>query len=569
MSHQEALFLKFLLASAVLIFNEHLIVPDSDNQFDYIVVGGGSAGSVVAARLSEDPKVRVLLIEAGGEPSRFTDCPGLSVQWRQTKLTKKIKTASQPHACRVDGGHCTWTFGRALGGGSTINGMVYVRGNRKDYEGWQLANWTFDDVIPYFKKMESKMDINPCQHQLNQYPKLTRRLLVAAKSLQFNVGNYNCDQDQGVFSQLFTSFKNGVRKSSETSYLRKIRKARHNLVIQTWGHVNSINFDDNKTAISVNYDFNGTNNEAFASKEIILSAGALNSPKILMNSGIGPKSQLEELGIKVIKNSKGVGHNLHDHVCIPISIRTNYSIEKTNLEDDWNEYNKSREGKLRFTRHFGIAFLKRHQSTDDVINQLTFSAYPSEEQLKSAHNHSHLATLQFTVTTCVQSPKSRGTIKLSSKDPYDDLILDPNYLSHESDQKDLEFGVKTVVQLISTKPFQEIAASLGHNSNLKECEKFFHHQHWSDDYVNCLIKFASKTGHHYVGTAKMGHRGDDQAVVDEQLRVIGVHSLRVMDASAIPKIIKGNTNAVATMIGEKGSDFIKRQFKIDKASQTE
>ncbi|MCA8256190.1 choline dehydrogenase [Burkholderia sp. AU31624] len=534
------------------------------NSFDYLVVGGGSAGSVLASRLTEDPDVTLCLFEAGGTGDGWpVTVPAALVLMIPSKLNNwAFETVPQKG---LQGRRGYQPRGKALGGSSAINAMVYTRGHHADYDDWAaLGNegWGWNDVFPYFKRSEHNERLGNEWHgrggplwvsDLRTDNPFQARWLDAARECGLPVtDDFNGAEQEGVGIYQVTQ-KNGERWSAARAYLFPHLKTRGNLTVETGAQVRRIVFDG-KRAVGVEVTRGGNVETVWAKKEVILSAGALQSPQLLMLSGVGPKDELERHGIQVVADLPGVGENLQDHPDFVVSYKTN-SLDALGVSvrgaiktlGDIRQYRNSRTGTLTTNFAEGGAFLKTRPDLDRPDVQMHFVVGPvSDHGRKVRLGHG------LSCHVCLLRPKSRGSVKLRSADPLDAPLIDPAFLEHDDDLEVLVDGYKLTRRLMAAPAMARFVT-----------EDVFASRSRSDDDIRALLRERTDTVYHPVGTCRMGN--DALAVVDSQLRVRGTEGLRVVDASIMPTLVGANTNAPTIMIGEKASDLIRRISRFPSA----
>ncbi|KAH9493799.1 hypothetical protein DERF_014527 [Dermatophagoides farinae] len=561
-----------------------------DQEYDYIVVGAGSAGAVVANRLSEDYRTKVLLLEAGGSETLFSDIPIAAATLQMTPIDWAYQTEPQSVSCfGLKNQRSRWPRGRVLGGSSVLNYMLYVRGNRRDYDRWVdlgAYGWSWQDVLPYFMKSEDNQDPTVAAngyHGVGGYltvanPPDSTPISLAFPEAGKHLGYPNVDINgptQTGFTIPQGTIRNGARCSTSKAYLASVRN-RQNLHVLTFAYATKVIFNEYKRAVAVQFDRFSLTHIVYARKEIILSGGSINTAQLLMLSGIGPRDHLESLGIPVIANLP-VGKNLQDHIYpggIHFTIDGKYSMIQRRVSSLPNTIAYFALGrgpwtllggveglgfiKTKFANQsddwpdFEIHLVSGGPSSDDGQTFRRVQGYTDEMWTQVYQPYVKFDTFSF--YPVMLRPESIGYIQLRSSNPYDPPIIDPKYLTHPKDIASMVDAMKICIAVGLTPPYRKMKARL-FETIFPGCE---HYPMWSDEYLACVARTFTSTLYHPVGTAKMGAPWDPTAVVDPELRVLGgVKGIRVADGSVMPKVVSGNTNAPIIMIGERVSDMIK------------
>ena len=518
--------------------------------YDYIIIGAGSAGCVLANRLSEDPKVKVLLLEAGGPDKRKEIHIPLA-------FSKLFKTPcdwgyyTEPEAA-LENRSLYWPRGKVLGGSSSINAMIYIRGHRADYDGWRdlgNAGWGYQEVLPFFKKSEKQERGGSEYHgasgplevsDLRCVNPLSEAFIAAGEEAGYQRNrDFNGEQQEGFGVYQVTQSK-GKRHSAAAAFLHPVI-TRPNLTVRTDAQVFGIYFEGRRAAI-VSFQQRGNSAQERAEREIILCAGAIGSPQLLMLSGVGPAAHVRAFDIPVVCDSPGVGANLQDHPCCGVVFECSQPVSLAAAESLSNllRYLCFKKGPLTSNVAEAGGFLRTSPECKFPNLQFHFGAgYFVEHGFQTFDGHA------FAFGPTLLHPYSRGEIRLRSSNPLDAPAIRANYFSDPRDMEVMLEGVKLSRELASTKamaPYRKREMHPG--PEVRDDQGLRQH----------IRKFV-ETLYHPVGTCKMGN--DGSAVVDSELRVHGVEGLRVVDASIMPTIVGGNTNAPTIMITEKAAEMIK------------
>ncbi|GAB0093739.1 oxygen-dependent choline dehydrogenase-like [Sergentomyia squamirostris] len=593
-------FVPVLVAAIAYFQYEEFMDPESRpidistsnmlDEYDFIVIGAGSAGAVIANRLTEVENWNVLLLEAGGDETEISDVPLMAGYLQLSKLDWKYKTEPQGTSClAMTGGRCNWPRGKVVGGSSVLNYMLYLRGNKQDYDAWEtLGNpgWGYKDALYYFKKSEDNTNpylTNTPYHSTGGYltvgeapyhTPLAAAFVEAGVEMGYENRDINGEKQTGFMIAQGTT-RRGSRCSTGKAFLRPAR-LRSNLHVAMYSHVTRVMIDPvSKIAFGVEFIRNRKVHYVRALKEVILSAGAVNSPQVLMLSGIGPKAELQKHRIPVIQDLQ-VGENLQDHIGLggltfmvnqPVAIVENRLHSMSTVL----QYAVFGQGPLTILGGVeGLAFVntKYANATDDYPDiEFHFVSGSTNSdggvQLRKAHGLTEAFydyvfgpinnKDTWSIIPMLLRPKSIGSIKLRSNNPFDYPYIYPNYFKDDFDMKTLIEGVKIAVALSRTQSMQRFGSQLT-AFNFPGCLQI---KMFTDAYWECMIRHYSVTIYHPVGTCKMGPYWDRAAVVDPQLRVYGIRGLRVIDASIMPKLVSANTNAPTIMIAEKGADMVK------------
>jgi len=523
--------------------------------FDYIIVGAGSAGCVLANRLTASGRHRVLLLEAGGHDRHmWIHIPlGFAKLFDNAKVNWLYSSEPEPE---LNNRRIIQPRGKVLGGSSSINGLLYIRGQKEDYDHWrQLGNagWGFDDVLPYFRRAEDQERGADELHGVGgplsvsdvcePHPLCEAFIAAAEQSGIPRNDDFNGPRQEGAgYFQLTT--RNGRRWSTAAGYLRQARN-RHNLKVETDALATRVLFDGHR-AIGIEYRQAGATRTAYAGGEVILAGGAFNSPQLLQLSGIGPAKLLREFGIEPRADLAGVGADLQDHLQVRMQFRCSEPITMNDVVNNWRHrchaglrYIFSRKGLLTIGAGYAGAFLRTRPELASPDVQIHFLIFSTETAGAKLHPFSG-----FMASVCQLRPESRGFVRIKSADPLAPPAIQPRYLSNRIDCDTIVAGLNRLREVMNQPVMRRLIAE----------ERMPGEQCASDADLLAYARATGTTVYHPTSTCRMG--ADPAAVVDERLRVRGFDRLRVIDASIMPTVVSGNTNAAAVMIGEKGADLV-------------
>jgi len=540
-------------------------VAQIDGEFDYIIVGAGSAGCVLANRLSADPGKRVLLLEAGGKDNWiwFHIPVGYLFAIGNPRSDWMFKTEPEPG---LNGRALAYPRGKVIGGSSAINAMIYMRGQAADYDHWRqlgLSGWGWNDVLPYFRKHENHF-LGPNEHHdvggewRIEAPRVTWDLLEAFRDAAEQAGiakipDFNCGDNEGS-CYFHVNQQRGRRWSAARGFLKPVLH-RNNLQLETGCLVERVEFDG-KRAVGVHWRQDGAVRSARCRGEVILSAGSLGSTQIMLLSGVGPGAQLNGFGIPIVLDKPGVGENLQDHLQLRM-------IHKVTGVKTLNETYHSLIGRAAM----GLDYVLRRRGPLTMAPSQLGLFTRSDPKRERANIQFHVQPLSldkfgdplhtfpaFTTSVCNLQPASRGHVRLRSPDPAAAPVIKPNYLSADGDRRVAADSLRVARRIVAQPALQRFHP-----------EEYLPGQTLAPDNDDAKLARAAgdigTTIFHPVGTAKMGRDSDPTAVVDERLRVIGLERLRVIDASVMPTITSGNTNSPTVMIAEKGAAMVREDAR--------
>ncbi|XP_050309141.1 glucose dehydrogenase [FAD, quinone]-like [Anthonomus grandis grandis] len=572
--------------------NNEYFMSQSDNHektkdfgtYDFVIVGAGAAGGVLANRLSET-NYSVLIIEAGKEDPAISKVLGLSLFLLKSDWNWGYNTIVQKNSCLGSiNQKCMYPRGKSLGGSSAINIGFYSRGNKENYNVWEeLVNskWSYENCLPYFKKSETadfNVDIDNVYHGFNgpqnisiveDTPILSNELINAFKELGMNEGDYN-GASQYVVSRCQMFLDGTTRSSSAHAYIRPALN-RNNLKLSLNSLVTKILISEDKRATGVEFWKNGEKNCATARKEVIVSAGAINSPQLLMLSGIGPQDELKKHGIKMLVNSNAVGKNLRDHMWYyGIVFRTNITIPYNNsLVENiklWNQKKRPliTSAGVQVVTYYNIGDNRNFSDPNiEVIILGPPAVSPDLPKMLGLNQDYQMSFKNLNNQTDIISglfllqPKSIGQITLKSADPKDFPLIDTNFFSDPEDLETMYNGIEKILELQNTETFKKMGVKLIRNSS-PSCDGLY--ETFSKEWWICDLQYVGTTVYHPSGTTQMGNNITN-AVVNDNLEVYGIKQLRVVDAGVLPVSISGHLNAPVVMIAEKIADVIKAKYQ--------
>ncbi|KAI1285675.1 Glucose dehydrogenase -like protein [Halotydeus destructor] len=572
MNDLNVLLLNYLInASRISNLYQGDTLTQIQDSYDFIVVGGGTAGLVVASRLSEDPEVTVLVVEGGGPESVYQEIPLIAFQ-----LANVASRYYRIHSPVCLNGSCPLSaVGRVLGGSSTTGGLAYAL-NPRDYDQWAesgLTEWSYSKLLPFIKKLEKTnvgrdryrgrsglLNIMADKGRQYFFDPLYKVFEKAATSLGIDLGDFNGGYKY-AFGAVQATVKDGRRQSSNTAYIG--HKMRKNLDILTFSHVKRIVFE-NQTAVGVEWEriellqaYASSGRESAvaittkAKKEVILSAGALSTPQVLMLSGVGPSETLKKFNIPLVANSPGVGQNFQDHIGTVLEFEFDpSSLGDTEMsEDNYFQWRTNGSGVFGANLGFGSGRFRTNNSDSgkDIRGQIELSVVAEPEGVS-----------KMAITALAVSPKSRGYITLNSSYFLDLPVIEANFLTEKVDQENIYESLQHAMSFANSKPFKDIGAKLI-GPIVADCKQ---HELGSRDWLNCISQKDLTPWPHFCCTASMGPKSGSNRVVDENLLVVNVQNLRVIDASVFPNITSADPMATVYIIAEKGAELIKKRHQL-------
>ncbi|XP_076638656.1 glucose dehydrogenase [FAD, quinone] [Colletes latitarsis] len=547
--------------------------PDID--YDFIVVGAGAAGPVVAARLTEITNWKVLLCEAGPDEPAGAEIPSNLQLYLGGELDWKYHTTNESFACRSTNGSCYWPRGKNFGGNTVHHGMAYHRGHAKDFHRWVKQGnkgWSWQEVLRYYKKSEDNTEIGRVSSEYHStggpmtvqrfpwQPSFTKHIMKAAVEAGFGLTEDMVGKNLTGFTVAQTMSKDGVRLSVPSAFIRPVAH-RKNLHVCLNCMVTKI-LTKAKVATGIEMFMNGKKYSVNAKREVIVSAGTINSPQLLLLSGIGPKKHLKSVKVPVVHDLPGVGENLHNHQSFGVDFTVNEAYKSLLNVDTAIKYLYNQTGPLSGTGLAQVTGLLASEYTtkDDPDTQIFFAGYQAictpKESVADLSTYDNKMSVRFSSVNV--QPSSRGRLTLRNNNPFNHPIIWSNDIGTEKDLNIIYFGLKSIFKLANTTTMKEIGLTRV-DKTIPEC---IEHGEDTEAYWKCAIRWNTRPENHQSGSCKMGPSSDRMAVVDRKLRVHGIKGLRVADASIMPQVVSGNPAAAITMIGERAADFIKEDWGV-------
>ncbi|CAG9763950.1 unnamed protein product [Ceutorhynchus assimilis] len=555
------------------------VVPKTspDVEYDFVVVGGGSGGATAAGRLARIRGWKVLLVEAGGDEPPGSQVPAMVVNyWGDPYMDWNYQTEPEPVGCQgYPEKRCTWPRGKVLGGCSTINGMMYTRGTPRDYQRWANAGnpgWNYQDVLPIFKRFEDNTEVGtlvekeyhgtggPLTTERFRYqPQMAFDILKAAKEIGQNVSDDLNGRQVTGFAIAQSNTRNGVRLSSAKAYLRP-QRLNPNFHVMLNSTATKILFNQ-KRASAIQFVYKNRTFTVRVRKEVILAAGALNTPQLLLLSGVGAQAELRKHNIAQTHELPGVGRNLQNHVAFYLG----YELGNIKATNDLNwatalDYILYQNGPMSSTGLSQVTARVNSPYADksglDPDLQIFFGGYSANCAAVNETQDPH-ARKMFTFSPVVLQPKSRGRVGLKTSDSFAAPEMVANYLTEPADVNVLVAGIRLIQRLANTTVMRRYGMTVD-KEEYGDCAKVYGYD--TDDFWACAVKYYTGPENHQACSCKMGPKSDPEAVVDNKLSIHGLSNVRIMDASAMPVLVSGNTHATIVMMAERGVDFIEEKW---------